>query len=284
MTKTNGMLRYLIVGLVVSVCAAAMDAHASNTIGFISTGANADPDIVTYLQSQGHTVMSLNPSSGNPAATQALADASDVVLISETIGSSSISNGGVFHLQNHPGTVVSWEPFMFDEAKWTGPTTFTDFGNTHRPEVPVELQGPQTDIFIVDASHPLAAGLGPGLVTVFNDEPPHSATYGVPGADADVIATADAAGNYPTLFMYHAGDQLFDGSVTPGNRVGFFFGQPGTESTPPAFSNYNANALALLNAVVSIPVPVPEPSSLMLVVAGFVVFLGRYALRGFTRP
>ena len=110
----------------VLVCVGAMSAQAKN-VGFIGTGGAADPDIVSYLEGGGHTVTSLSPVSDNPGASQALADASDVVLISETIGSTSISEGGVFHLLNHPVTVITWEAFMFDEAKMTGitPPVFT---------------------------------------------------------------------------------------------------------------------------------------------------------------
>ena len=240
--------------LAILLCAGVMSAQAKN-VGFISTGGAADPDIVDHLESAqggGYTVTSLNPTSDNPGATQALADASDVVLISETIGSTSVSNGSVFHLLNHPVTIISWEAFMFDEAKMTGTTVFQDFGNTNRSSAPIEVQGPNLNIFNVDGSHPLAAGLS-GTVNVYNDEPPRSVSYGIPGPDADVVATADAAGNYPTLFRYEAGDQLADGSIAPGIRIGFFFGQLSTEApnnVPPQFSNYNANALLLLDAAI----------------------------------
>ena len=264
----------------VLVCVGAMSAQAKN-VGFIGTGGAADPDIVSYLEGGGHTVTSLSPVADNPGASQALADASDVVLVSESIGSTSISQGGVFHLLNHPVTVITWEAFMFDEAKMTGPTVFQDFGNTNRSNAPADVQGPNFDIYNVDGSHPLAAGLS-GTVNVYTDEAPRSVSYGIPGADADVVATADAAGNFPTLFMYEAGDQLADGSVAAGARIGFFFGQQSTEApnnVPPSFSNYNANALSLLDAAVNIP----EPSSLMLVVIGCVALLGRRSL-SFRRP
>ena len=241
----------------ICLCAGAIDAQARN-IGFLSTGERADPGIVNYLTSRGHIVTSLDPISDNPGATQALADANDVVLISETIMSGNSvytdaeTGNASFHLQHHPGPVVSWESFMWDDAKWV-----EQFG----------VQAPQLEIFNVDASHPLAAGLG-GTVAVYNDESPRSVSYGTPGPDAQIVATADAAGDNATLFMYSAGDQLIDGSVTPGIRIGFFFGQSADapNDSGPAFSIYNPNALALLDAAVAIP----EPSTLVLGLLGFV--------------
>ena len=248
-----------VLAVVIGVAAASMDVRADAlNVGFVGTGGNADPGIIAFLEGEGHIVTTLSPASGNPTATQALADASDVIVISESISSVSVSeggSGGIFHLQDHPVRIVSWEPYMYDEAGWTGDTSFADFGNTYRPQVPAELQGPQRDIYIVNAAHPVAAGFGPGAVTVYNVD--HGVNFGIPSADADVIATVDAAGNWPTIFAYEAGDQLADGSIAPGPRIGFFFAQQG-DGDPIDFGMYTADALTLLATAVS-----PEPASLV---------------------
>ena len=263
----NRLIGLVALVVVIGFAATSMDVRAETlNIGFLGTGANADPGIIAYLEGQGHVVTSLSPQSGNRPATVALADASDVVLISESISSGTVSDGAGFHLHDHPVRIVSWEPFMYDNAGWTGSTSHVDNGNTGRPEAPQapeDLRGLQTDIHIVDAAHPLAAGLGPGAVTVYHT--PYTANFGVPSSHADVVATADTLGNFPTIFAYDAGDQLVDGSTAPGARVGFFLGVPCADcGNSVEFSIYTADALQLLSAAL-----VPEPTSLlMLIVAG----------------
>jgi len=77
---------------------------------------------------------------------------------------------------------------------------------------------------------------------------PFSVGYGLVGPEAEVIATADAAGEYPATFVYEAGTHLLDGSVAPGMRMGLFIGQADAAF---AFSDLGENALALFDAAVA---------------------------------
>ena len=98
------------------VCAASVEA---GNIAFFGTGGAADPSIIAHLEAAGHTVTTHNPSSGDGASQVALANANDLVIISESIGSSAVSTGagGDFHVLNVETPVMSFEPYMYDEAK-----------------------------------------------------------------------------------------------------------------------------------------------------------------------
>ena len=73
------------------------------------------------------------------------------------------------------------------------------------------------------------------------------------GPGAEVIATADEAGEFPTLFVYEAGSELEDGSTTPGMRIGIFVGQSSSVPEIPSpipFDILSEDGLALIDAVV----------------------------------
>ena len=57
---------------------------------------------------------------------------------------------------------------------------------------------------------------------------PYSFNFGLPSAEADIIASVNADGTYPTLFVYDKGKKLSDGTVAPNKRITLFLGQTGT--------------------------------------------------------
>jgi len=276
------MRRQWSVGLLAVVVLALGGAQAQGvSILFMSNdpvGFQPDVDLANYLQSVGHTVNTMAMSPKPAEADQvAAAMANDVVLISQSIASTAVSTGGTatdtFYLKDVPRRIVSYEAFMFDEAKWTGPTAHVDFGNTGRPEVDaLGLGAMQDTIYITNPGHALAAGLN-GAVQVYSQL--FSVNFAkLLGPGATVIATADAAGQYPTEVIYETGSMLYDGSIAPAPRIVLFLGQqPAGNPANPGdlpFSSITADGLKLIEAAV-----VPEPAAMLLVIGGLVGLLMR---------
>lgn len=198
---------------------------------------NADPALIALLRAKGYTVTVHQ--SGAPADEfRAAAAGQDLVLISETIGSTSVvdpvGNGaGVFSLHDTDIPVISFEAFMYDNAGWvkvadnwaetSGANDFDNWGNTGRSElVDTAIQDARDSLYIQKPSHPIAGGLT-GKVKVY--QPGYSFNFGKPSAEADVIASVQPDGSYPCLFVYEKGKKLADGSVAPNKRIGLFLGQ-----------------------------------------------------------
>lgn len=237
--------------------------HAATILLIVSDAAspiNADPAIVEFLTARGHTVNLLASGSANADQQREAAAGADLVIISESIGSATVVTDGLFNLIDSPTPVIAFEAFIFDDARWTGATSFQDFGNTGRSEVDaVGLGAAQDAIFIQDPGHPAAAGLSGRVVVYVN---PYSANFGVVGPGADVVATADEAGNFATTFVYDAGDELIDGRTTPGTRIGIFLGQTANPNanTPTDWNNLTAEGTALFGAAVDYALA-PRPAA-----------------------
>jgi len=270
--KTFGVAAVLLV-LALGFPGSITQAGTIAVFGGYTDPTGADVGLIAHLESLGHTVVYHMPTSAGGQAQIDLANASNVVIISESIGSTSVSTGsapdGVFHLQNVTKPVISYEVFMFDEAKWTGLTGMVDFGTSGRTNSPAGLEG-LSDTIYVNGGHPMAAGLN-GATVVYTT--PYSACFGIVGPGADVIATIDEAGAFPTLFVYEAGSELIDGSITPGMRIGMFIGQGGYGSIPDPpgvlqFSYIGENGIALLDAAVNYAM-IPEPTTMALGLIGF---------------
>jgi hypothetical protein len=81
---------------------------------------------------------------------------------------------------------------------------------------------------------------------------PYSVNFGIPAADAVVVATADEGGEFPTLFIYNEGEALVDDTPAPAKRIGFFLGQNAAPDADhgPIWSNLTEEALALFDAAI----------------------------------
>ena len=215
---------------------------------------NADTPLADYLTAQGHTVSFFATPNTTSAELQAAADEVDVVIISESVDSGTVSPDGDlnFSLLNSTTPVISFESFMWDDALWTGPTAFEDYGISAQDGSAEEgLDDAQDTIYVQSEGHPAAAGAAAGGVQVYNS--PYSINWGVLGPDAEVIASGDEAGGFATIFVYEVGDELIDGTVTPGIRIGMYLGQQSepNANTPPDGNNLTAQGLAFFDAAVN---------------------------------
>ena len=220
----------------------AYDTPASGEILFLTADANwinADATMIAWLKAKGYAVTVFATGGTTPDDLRAAAVGKKLVIISESIGSTSVvdpagAGTGVFTLKDTDIPVISMEAYMFDNADWTartedGSNNFVDWGNSGRTEVDgLGIGDARDSIYIRNTTHPITAGLS-GKVKVYNEL--YSFNFAVPSADADVLASIEPDGKYPTLVVYEKGDKLVDGSVAPNKRIVFFYGQAANPTT-----------------------------------------------------
>ena len=235
---------------------------------------NSDPGLIGLLKTNGYSVTVSAP----PATPDALREATammDLVFISETIGSTSLNDPvgaatGVFSLKNTDIPIVSFEVFMWDNADWVkrtadGANNFIDWGNTGRAEVPAEVQDARDSLYIQLPNHPIAkAGGMTGKVVIY--DPPYSFNWGIPSADAKVVASIQPDGTFPSLIIYEKGDKLVDGSVAPNRRIGLFLGQTANPNANwvPDFTNLTAVGKTLFLNTIAYAIAKPAPPTLAI--------------------
>ena len=96
------------------------------------------------------------------------------------------------------------------------------------PGMDTETDPDQTDIAIVDAASPLAAGFPAGNVKVYTAM--SRIVAGAPAAAAKKVATVVAMPALVAIFSYEANDTMTGGFKAPARRVGFFIHQTATLS------------------------------------------------------
>jgi hypothetical protein len=131
----------------------------------------------------------------------------DLVIISSSLASSTLiaAAGGAKFLKS-PVPVIVWESALEDDFSFqaAGGATTTN----------------QTQINIVNTSHPLAAGFPAGLLTVTTS--PQTFSLGTP-VGAHIVATVAADPTLALLYYYDKGERGLANFVMPARRVFFFF-------------------------------------------------------------
>jgi len=164
-------------------------------VGNISLGAG-DAAVQSTLVAMGYTVTVIDD--GDCSASDANGKA--LVAISATVKGRTV--GSIFREVAVP--VLLWEHEILDDMDMT-----TSQGTLSK----------QTQADIVDAAHPMAAGLS-GTVTVL--DPRDYITWGVPTAAADVVATVKGDASKAVLFGYETTDVMANSYAAPAKRVGVF--------------------------------------------------------------
>jgi hypothetical protein len=244
------------------------------------TTIHADIDLIEFFQDAGYAVVPFTSAGSTPDALRQAAAGKQLVFISETIGSTSVVDPagsviGIFSLKDTDVPVISFEAFMYDNADWVvkaedGSNDFSKWGNSGRNDldglpngVPTAIQDARDSLYIRNSTHPITQGFS-GKLKVYVD--PYSFNYGIVSADADVLATIQEDGSFPTLFVYEKGDKLADGSVAPNKRIGLFLGQIANPNanTDVAFTNLTADGKRLLLNTVVYAAGISEPPALQL--------------------
>jgi hypothetical protein len=180
----------------------------------------ADQALVARLTTAGYSVLVRNQT--ETSALEALGK--DLVIISDSVTSTNVNT----KFRDVMIPVINWEPSLFDDMMMTGATLGTHYGDLAN----------QTQLNLVDASHPLAAGLAAGLRTT--SASPQLYFWAVPSANASVVATLNGYPTRAAVFGYEEGADMV-GMKAPARRVGFFNG---------AASAFTADGWALYDAAV----------------------------------
>jgi hypothetical protein len=132
-----------------------------------------------------------------------LAEGKDLVVISSTVKANVL--GGRYRGIRQP--IVSFENDILDDMDMSAKRRDVDFGDVED----------QHDVELINAPHPLAAGLPAGAVELFKQGV--GMGWGVPGPGATTIATLHGAPDKATIFAYDRGATMDHEAVAPARRV-----------------------------------------------------------------
>jgi hypothetical protein len=183
----------------------------------------SDAAVKARLESQGWQVTVVQA----PVSKTTDADGKQLIVVSSTVSSADV--GAKFRDAAVP--VVSWEQAVQD-----------DFLMTLNGATDHNTVTGQTQISIVNADHPLAAGLPAGLITVTTNA--QDVGYGVPNTNAVIIAAVATDPTQAVIYGYDKGAILIDGTTpAPARRVMFL----GSDNS---FAAFTPEALQLFDAAV----------------------------------
>ncbi len=197
----------------------------------LQTWRDNDLKAVAYLQSLGFKVRMTDEYSSPD-----LAKGQDLILISESVD--AVDVGDKYH--NAPVPLMTFENDLLGELGMTGWKNGLDYGTDDN----------QRFIFVVNAPHPLAAGLKAGAQNVLNDEH-YKMNWGRPGPGAIRIATLLGEPDKAAIFAYEKGATMNAEFLAPARRVSFFLWQD-------TFVGLRPEGLALFRAAVLWAVAKPE--------------------------
>ena len=160
-----------------------------------------DQQIEQHLTARGFTVTLYDQY--QPAAR---AKDFDLVVLSSTVRSRDLLGA----YRDTPVPLVTWESDLLDDMGMSGKRPDTDFGKTDK----------QHALWLVNAPHPLAAGLPAGIVNVYVKNAPMN--WGKPGLGASIIATLAGEPEKVAIFGYEKGATMDYEMLAPARRVMFF--------------------------------------------------------------
>lgn len=163
---------------------------------------------------------------GQDAAPQA-AQGMALVIISSTVAAKNV----------HPGwrqlaaPLLTWENDLLDDLAMTGKRSGADYGEAEKERY----------LWLVNAPHPLSAGLPAGAANVYVKQAPMS--WGKPGLGAATIATLYGQPEKAAIFGYEKGATMDYETLAPARRVMFFLDNA-------SFTNLSESGLRLFDAAV----------------------------------
>ncbi len=193
--------------------------------------AAADVKIQEHLTALGFTVTFADQSDSSTAA-----EGKDLVFISS--GASAHRLEGKYRSVAVP--LVVCESYTLPHLGMTARKQDSDFGTK---------EGKTRYLWLVNAPHPLSAGLPAGMVNVVKKGAPMN--WGRPGPGATIIATFPGELDKSPLFAYEKGATMEGENLAPARRVMLFLDGE-------TFPNLNEAGLKLFDAAVNWAAGVPK--------------------------
>ncbi len=166
---------------------------------------STDAQVIQYIGSLGYFVDVFDDEPANRPSASQIAATYDIVVGSSTILSANVA--GEFRNEQVP--FIYWESSLNSngrEALADGPSTTVG----------------QTQIDVIDNTHPVMDGINTGLVTVTTAGADISRCTGTVAAGARVLATVAGFNTQPTVMIAEPGDLLLDGNPAAGKRAFLF--------------------------------------------------------------
>ncbi|HJP93501.1 MAG TPA: SBBP repeat-containing protein [Pyrinomonadaceae bacterium] len=202
----------------------------STTLG---VGDNA---VKTRLQNLGYTV-TVKGSGNNNAIQTSDANGKTVVLISSSVTSANV----LAKFRHVPIPMIIWKSDLFDDQGMTGSILNADFGTATG----------QTQLAIVNSTHPLAAGLTASPTVSASS----SFTWGNPNTNAARIATLVGDATKFVIFGYDNMATMVGPNLdAPARRVGFFLTDLTSNGLTPEGNSLFDAAVKWATEVVTTPV------------------------------
>jgi hypothetical protein len=200
-------------------------------IAALETWRNNDMKVVAFLKSLGFKVREVDERTPADAAK-----GQDLVLISESVDAVDVGS----KYRNVAIPLITFENDLLGELEMTGFKNGRDFGTDDG----------QRFIYVVNAPHPLAAGLDAGIQNVLSDEH-YKMNWGKPGLGAVTIATLLGEPDKAAVFAYEKGATMNGEFLAPARRVSFFLWQD-------TFEGLRPEGLAMFRAAVLWAVTAPR--------------------------
>lgn len=181
-----------------------------------------DQKIAAHLGARGYSVRMLDQAQ----PPEAIGDA-DLVVISSTVSSKQVASGWRYLAK----PLLTWENDLLDDFAMTGKRHDVDFGEAEKERY----------LWLVNAPHPIAAGLPAGVTNVYGKQAAMS--WGKPGLGATIIATLYGQPEKAAIFAYEKGATMDYESLAPARRVMFFLNND-------TFGNLSTAGSSLFDAAV----------------------------------
>jgi len=165
----------------------------------------SDAQVVAHLVSLGLAVDVYDDEPANRPTAQQIAATHDLVIGSSTLLSANVA--GEFRNESVP--FIYWESALSlsdRESLAEGP----------------DIDGGQTQINVIDNSHPVMARISAGVITVTNSGANFSRSTGPVAPGVKVLATNIGDPNRRMVIVAESGDELLDGGFAAGKRAFLF--------------------------------------------------------------